>query len=260
MTQINEIHSFTCFTETLNYGSVAGVKDIANPVSLARMVMEKTDHVMLIGQGANDFAKEMSVPQVAPEDLTTTKAKKEWEEYAKFDRVVSVVFNNKPTTHQKSNLHPVTVEETALGHTHGHDTVGAVALDVAGNLAAATSTGGISLKRVGRVGDTPLVGSGAYCDNEIGGISCTGHGEAIAKVVLAHRTLSLLQSSQKDGENLPSAVEVIERSLKFMLERTGGRGGVIMITDKGEIAKSFTTPRMCWASVDQNGILVSGLE
>ena len=226
--------------------------------------MEKTDHVMLIGQGANDFAKEMGVAQVEPEHLVTTEAKKEWKEYAKFNRVVSEVFNNPSTcTHQKSNLpdqQQATVEEAALGHTHSHDTVGAVAMDVTGNIAAATSTGGISLKRVGRVGDTPLVGSGAYCDNEIGGASCTGHGEAIAMVVLAHRTLSLLQSSRKDGEHLPTAVEVIERSLKFMLERTGGRGGVIMITNRGEIAKSFTTPRMCWASVDQNGILESGLE
>ena len=235
------------------------MKNIANPVSLARMVMERTDHVMLIGQGANDFAKEMGVPEVEPEDLITAEAKKKWEEYAKFNRVVSDVFNN-PTTHQNSNLqdqHQATMEEAAA---HGHETVGAVALDLTGNLAAATSTGGISLKRVGRVGDTPLVGSGAYCDNEMGGASCTGHGEAIAKVVLAHRVLSWLQSSRKDGEELPTAVEVIERSLKFMLERTGGRGGLIMITDRGEIAKNFTTQRMCWASVDQNGILESGLE
>ena len=217
--------------------------------------MDRTDHVMLIGQGANDFAREMGVAEVEPEELITAEAKKEWEEYAKFNKVVSDVFNDL-TTYKDGSQHQ-TGKEEPLHRAHSHETVGAVALDLTGSLAAATSTGGISLKRVGRVGDTPLVGSGAYCDNEIGGVSCTGHGEAIAKVVLAHRVLSLLQS---DGLLLPTAVEVIERSLKFMLDRTGGRGGVIMITSRGEIAKSFTTQRMCWASVDQNGIQESGIE
>lgn len=245
---------------TLKYGSLAGVKNIANPVSLARTVMEKTDHVMLIGQGANDFAREMGVAEVKPGELVTEEAKREWEDHAKFNRVVTDVFNSPKSEAGSSSHRP---HQTTAVHPLGHDTVGAVALDLHGNIAAATSTGGISLKRVGRVGDTPLIGAGAYCDNDIGGVSCTGHGEAIARVVLAHRTLSSLQLTQDNSEvdslTLSSTIDVIDKSLKFMLERTGGRGGLIMITNKGEIAKSFTTQRMCWASVNKNGLMECGI-
>ena len=216
--------------------------------------MEKTDHVMLIGRGANDFAMEMGVAEVEPEKLISEIARREWEEYSKFNKVVSEVFNS-PKKDKISCLHQTAVEEAV--HRQGHDTVGAVAMDLHGNLAAATSTGGISLKRVGRVGDAPLVGSGAYCDNDMGGVSCTGHGESIAKVVLGHR---VLQNLAQGGEKGQSAVEAIVKSLDFMKMRTNGRGGVIMITSKGEIAKTFTTQRMCWASVNQNGVLESGIE
>ena len=229
------------------------MRNISNPVSLARKVMERTEHVMLIGQGANDFAREVGVAEVEPEQLLSVEAKRKWEDYVKYNKVVSEIFNDpKPSTGDQAP--PQTPSD--------HDTVGAVALDLAGNLAAATSTGGISLKRVGRVGDAPLVGSGAYCDNEIGGVSCTGHGESIAKVVLAHRVLNLLQSSQECDRDRPltAAAEVVEKSLQFMLQRTGGRGGLIMITSEGDIAKKCTTQRMAWASVNKNGVLESGIE
>ena len=211
--------------------------------------MEKTDHVMLIGQGANEFAREVGVAEVEPEHLLSAAAKRKWEDYVKYNKVVSDIFNDLTSSPQAEPL------------LHDHDTVGAVALDLDGNLAAATSTGGISLKRVGRVGDAPLVGSGAYCDNEIGGVSCTGHGESIAKVVLAHRVLNLLQSSLQgcDRSSLSTA-EAVEKSLEFMLLRTGGRGGLIMITSKGDIAKKCTTQRMAWASMNKNGVLESGIE
>ena len=231
--------------------------------------MERTEHVMLIGQGANEFAREVGVAEVEPEQLLSAEAKRKWQDYVKYNKVVSDIFNNPDKTASSSHAQAppqTTVNEPVL-HEHDHDTVGAVALDLAGNLAAATSTGGISLKRVGRVGDAPLVGSGAYCDNEIGGISCTGHGESIAKVVLAHRVLNLLQSlSQGCDPDRPldstsiSAAEAVEKSLEFMLQRTGGRGGLIMITSKGDIAKKCTTQRMAWASVDKNGVLESGIE
>lgn len=250
------MHVIVNSIETLNYGSVAGVKNIANPVSLARKIMERTEHVMLIGQGANDFAREVGVTEVEPEKLLSAEAKRKWEDYMKYNKVVSDIFNDPKTATSNQASQQIPLTEAEL---HDHDTVGAVALDLAGNLAAATSTGGISLKRVGRVGDSPLVGSGAYCDNEIGGASCTGHGESIAKVVLANRVLNLLQSSQ--GGNSPlSAAEAVEKSLEFMLQRTGGRGGLIMITSEGEIAKNYTTQRMAWASVNKNGVPESGIE
>lgn len=217
--------------------------------------MEKTEHVMLIGQGADDFAREMGVPEIDPRELVTMEAMKKWEDYTKYNKVVSTVFNTPRTGPNTELQHRATTDVDEL-HGQGHDTVGAVALDLNGNMAAATSTGGISLKRVGRVGDAPLVGSGAYCDNEMGGVSCTGHGEAIAKVVLAHKVLGLLQSSQGGL----SPLEATEKSLELMWKRAGGRGGLIMITNKGDVTKNFTTQRMCWASVNQNGVLESGIE
>ena len=225
---------------TLNYGAVAGVRDISNPVSLARMVMDKTDHVMLIGEGANQFATEMGVPQVSSSELITPRAKKQWEEFDKYKKVVADVLN-------------------ADGGKECHDTVGAVAVDAKGNIAAATSTGGISLQRVGRVGDSPLIGAGTFSDNSLGGVSCTGHGESIAKVVLAHRALTRLSSSKGCGAEGVGLEEVLAESLEYMLERVGGRGGMIGISRNGDVAKHFTTPRMCWTSVDKHGTLNSGI-
>ncbi len=220
-------------TGSLNYGAVAGVRDISNPVSLARMVMEKTNHVMLT---------EMGVPKVNSSELVTPRAKKIWEESEKFKTVVSNVFNDKGH------------EETV-----GHDTVGAVAIDTEGNIAAATSTGGISLKRVGRVGDSPLIGAGAFSDNALGGVSCTGHGESIAKVLLAYRSLTQLSGNKECDSEGVGLEESLSESLGYMLERVGGQGGMIGISRSGVTAKHFTTLRMSWACVDKDGILNSGI-
>ena len=201
-------------------GAVAGVKTVANPVSLARKVMECTDHVMLISEGAELFAREQGIPEVSSEDLVSPQTKSRWEKY---------------TT--KSD---------------DHDTVGAVAMDCHGNIACATSTGGTTLKRVGRVGDVPLIGCGSYSDNSLGGVSCTGHGESITRVTLAHRVLS--NSITMSGQN------AVEQSLKFMWDKVKGRGGLIMITPNGVISKGFTTKTMAWASIDTNGILETGID
>ena len=225
-----------CGTGTLNYGSVAGVQNISNPVSLARMVMEKTNHVMLIGQGANEFAWEMGVPKIDPLELVTEQSRTMWEEFKRYGQVVSLINTGSGASHET------------------HDTVGAVAIDLKGNLAAATSTGGIMLKKAGRVGDSPLVGCGAYCDNDIGGVSTTGHGESIAKVVLAQRALNLIQSQGLTPNG------ALAKSLKFMWNRVQGRAGMIMITKDGEITKCFTTDTMYWASINKLGVLESGME
>lgn len=232
--QLADSHSLIIIItlDTLKYGAVAGVRDLSHPISLARMVMEKTSHVMLIGEGANQFATEMGVPRVDSSELVTAEAKKKWEEFDRYAHVVSETFN-----------------VTASGKSSEHDTVGAVAMDLRGDLAAATSTGGISLKRVGRVGDSPLIGAGAYSDNSLGGVSCTGHGESIAKVVLAYRALSQLQSSGGGGNE--DLEEALRASLGYMLERVGGRGGMIGISKNGTTAKHLTTPHMPWASVDK---------
>ena len=237
----------------LKFGAVAAVQNISNPVSLARKVMEETDHVMLVGKGANQFAVEVGIPEVNPMELVNSVAKQDWENFKKYKTVVRDHFNHpEQSPPGESGPKQATAAAPVVG-THSHETVGTVAVDLKGNFAAATSTGGITLKRVGRVGDVPLVGSGAYCENSIGGVSCTGHGESIAKVVLAKRAFSLIEFQGL------SAQSALEQSLEYMWRCVGGKGGMIMISKNGDIAKSFTTARMSWASIDQKGILESGL-
>ena len=203
----------------LRTGAVAGVRNIANPVSLARKVMEDTSHIMLIGEGAMQFAQEQGFSHVSTEELISAESKSDYKNFSKYTEVVEGLFNRD----------------------EGHDTVGAVARDCHGNIACATSTGGISHKMVGRVGDSPLIGSGAYCNNDTGGVSCTGHGEAIARVTLAQTVLFLSQTM--------SAKEAVKKGFQYMWNRVGGCGGLVMITKEGDIVKGFSTPRMAWASV-----------
>ncbi|ESO86204.1 hypothetical protein LOTGIDRAFT_179430 [Lottia gigantea] len=206
-----EMDSMIMDGSTMKAGSVGCVNSIANPIKLATLVMEKTDHVLLVGEGANKFAKEMGVPRVEIESLVSPHAKEEWER-----------------------------------KTVGHDTVGAVAVDSMGNVASGTSTGGITAKRPGRVGDTPLVGCGGYADNEVGGVSTTGHGEGIIKVCLARHITFLMEQGL-------SAQEASEKALENMYNKVGSSGGVIVISKDGGVGQYFTTDKMArgWAKDGQ---------
>lgn len=233
------LYIFSFPSANLEFGAVAGVRNISNPVSLARLVMDRTDHVMLISDGANALAAEMGVPTVDPDELVSPVAKKRWEEWSKYMGVVNHSFNVKQ---------PVTADIP------DHETVGAVVRDADGNIAAATSTGGITRKKLGRVGDSPLIGSGACCDNTLGGVSTTGYGESIAKVVLAHRALQLAGSSlDRSGGVSCDLQSAFRQSLQYMADKVGGCAGMIGIGRDGIIAKYHTTTRMSWASVDSNG-------
>lgn len=215
----------------LHVGAVCGVSGVSNPVSLARLVMDKTDHTMLTGKGAESFANEQGVPRVKTEELANPETMALRLKYNGYTGAVGARFNNA---------------------NEDHDTVGAAAMDIHGNIACATSTGGITLKQPGRVGDSPLIGCGGLADNTLGGVSTTGHGESITRVTLANRVLSLLKGGSPVEEG-------IKESLQFMLDRTGGRGGLILIDRNGEIGKGFTTKRMAWASIDKNGVLQTGI-
>jgi len=199
---------------TLNAGAVAALRNFPHPVKIARKVMEETEHVLLAGEGAGKFARQMGFRDVPTEDLLTERELKRLKEL------------------KKDNLFRTPY---AFGEKRG--TVGAVALDDKGNIAAATSTGGTPKKIPGRVGDTPIIGSGTYADNSIGGVSCTGWGESIIKVNLAKKVIDLMEEGFPPDKAAKNAIE-------YLAKKVNGLGGVITLDVKGKIGISFNTPRM----------------
>ena len=216
---------------TLRTGAVAAIGPVANPVSVARMVMERTPHTLLVGDGATAFATQQGVPLCEPDELVTPAARAEWDEMAAFPSAVSRLFN---------------LDDADGGCERAHDTVGAVALDARGNVAAATSTGGITFKKAGRVGDSPLVGSGAYADADAGAISCTGHGESLARVVFSRRVAEHIERGKAPAEAASAA-------LAHMSSRVGGRGGAICVSPSGAVGVAYSTSRMAWACMRDEG-------
>ena len=197
---------------TLAAGAVAGVSRIRNPVLAARAVMEKTRHVLLIGRGAERFASLSGL---------------------KMERAAYF--------HTPSRL--AALKRKLEGH---HGTVGAVALDRGGNLAAATSTGGYTGKLPGRVGDSPIIGAGTYADNAACAVSGTGLGEAFIRAVLAHDVAARMRYG---GESLASAA----RKALATVARAGGEGGLVAVDRRGRIAMPFTSEGMYRACVDKAG-------
>lgn len=208
--------------ERLSAGAVAAVRALKNPILLARGVMEQTEHVLLCGEGALRLARKLGLPQCDPSELVTERAR------ARYQRELS----------------------ERQGREHG--TVGAVAVDQRGHLAAGTSTGGTRFKLPGRIGDTPLIGCGTYADDLAGAVSCTGHGEAIIKVVLARFACDRLRQGQPPAEAVQQALR--------QLERVGGEGGLILVDAQGRLGWGCNTERMSHAFVDGEGREGSGFE
>ncbi len=194
-------------------GAIAGVRHVKNPIELARAVMEHSAHVMLIGSGAEEFALERGLALV-PNEYFRTETRK-----AQLQRVLT------------GDTRPAN-ELSALG------TVGAVALDRAGNLAAATSTGGMTAKRYGRVGDSPIIGAGTWADNASCAVSATGHGEYFIRAAVAHDICARVAYGGKSLAQAADAV-VMEHLVKL-----GGEGGVIAIDPQGRIAMPFNSEGM----------------
>lgn len=209
---------------TLALGAVAAVRGITNPVKLARLIMEDAVHSLLVGEGARRFAELKGMRLCAQAELTVSR------EVERFRRL-----------QERASYHP-----TGQLSPDPMDTVGAVALDSAGNVAAATSTGGVHFKMPGRVGDSPLVGSGAYADNLAGAAATTGHGESIMRVVLA-------KTATDAAERGMSAQEAAEYAIRVLHERTGGFGGIIVVDPHGRVGYAYNTPQMAIAWVGEDG-------
>uniref|UniRef100_A0A6M2DD32 Putative asparaginase n=1 Tax=Xenopsylla cheopis TaxID=163159 RepID=A0A6M2DD32_XENCH len=208
--------------DKLEAGAVGYLKNIAHPISLARKVMEKTPHVLICAGGATKIAEQEGF-EILPEGaLVSEKAKEALQKFIDHGGIGQI----------------------EIGHANKEGgTVGAVALDCYGNLTAATSTGGITGKYRGRVGDTPQLGSGTYADNKLGAVSTTGHGESILKVCLAHAILLRMHLCQ--GVSPDEAAKI---SVDSMQSRLNNTAGAIVLSPTGERGVYHNSKRMAWAS------------
>jgi L-asparaginase / beta-aspartyl-peptidase len=226
---------------TLNAGAVASVHRVRNPIHLARSVMEKSGHVLLTGDGAEQFAVEQGIALCDPRELIVPREQAAWAQC-------------REGKHQATN------------HAHHAGTVGAVALDSNGHIAAGTSTGGTCCKRAGRVGDSPLIGCGCYADDEAGGVSCTGHGEAIMKIVMAKAAVDMMRPALAsfvgpDSPPLAAALaqdagtpqRVAEECIQLLAKRTHSTAGLILLDRNGMPGVAFNTAKMAWGRVLPDG-------
>lgn len=210
-----------------NIGSVAGLENIKHPISVARKVMEDTPHVMLVGDGALQFALDKGFKK---EDLLTDVSEKEWKEWLK------------DTNYQL----PINIEN--------HDTIGMIALDEHGNLSGACTTSGMAYKMHGRVGDSPIIGAGLYVDNEIGAATATGHGEEVIRIAGSHLVVELMRQGNSPEEACKEAVRRIIKLTKARKKDLKNiQVGFIAINKQGEYGSYCIHPGFNFAVHDKNG-------
>jgi len=240
---------------TLRSGAVAAVRGIRNPISLARRVLE-SEAALLVGRGAERFADTVGIERCADEDMIVPRERARWEELCRLAAYRTPDAFQRPPG-EVAGLRGIVAggdhapDQPGLRIQHPGDTVGAVALDRYGNLAAAVSTGGTPFKLPGRVGDTPLIGAGLYADVQTGGCASTGWGESIMKVLLAKTATDFLGAGYAPVEAARAAIERLE-------QRVHGLGGVILIDARGRVGFAFNTPRMAYAYRVEGGAEVAG--
>ncbi|WP_417611596.1 isoaspartyl peptidase/L-asparaginase family protein [Owenweeksia hongkongensis] len=211
----NEMDASIMDGNTLNAGAVAGIGTVKNPITAALAVMQNSPHVMLSGKGAEDFAKLQGCEIVSEDYFKTEKRLKSLERYKKAQGAISANW-----------------EDNKMG------TVGCAVLDKNGNLAAGTSTGGMTGKRYGRIGDSPIIGAGTYADNNTCAVSCTGHGEYFIRYAVAHDVSSRMAYGNQSFQNAASAV------IHKILKPAGGDGGLIGVDKDGNVVMVFNTSGM----------------
>jgi len=230
----NELDASIMDGRTLAAGAVAGLHRVKNPITLARAVMEKSQHVMMAGEGAEQFATEQKIELVDPKYFWTQE---------RWDALQQILKEEK----EKAAGSKVSVNAASSLPTNRFGTVGAVALDKNGNLAAGTSTGGMTNKRYGRVGDAPIIGAGTFANNNTCAVSATGWGEMFIRLGVA-RDISALMEYR--ALTVQQAADIV---IQQKLPKLGGDGGIIAVDKYGNIGISFNSEGMYRAYIDSNG-------
>jgi beta-aspartyl-peptidase (threonine type) len=241
---------------TLRAGSAAALQRIRNPIKLARKILETCPHMMLVGEGAERYAKDQGIPLCDPKELI---AEAEWQAWQQCKKDQHAAANHR-------------------GHEQG--TVGAVAIDQGGALFAATSTGGTCCKLPGRIGDSPLIGCGCYADSEAGGVSATGYGEAIMKVVMAKSAVDQLRTTlvvtqhvhpeirdaapqprnrSSAGPAVTAAMQAARNTIDLFAKRTQATAGLILLDREGNPGFAYNTPRMAYGYVAAGGSFITAV-
>jgi beta-aspartyl-peptidase (threonine type) len=213
---------------SLRAGAVAGVSVAKNPIRAARAVMTRSPHVMLVGPGADEFVREVGLEAVENSYFSTESRRRELEDALGEEK-------QNPEARREGSANPY------------FGTVGAVALDRDGHLAAGTSTGGMTNKRFGRVGDSPIIGAGTYADDESCAVSCTGHGEFFIRYVVAHDVASLVKYKGM------SVSEAGDRVVMGKLKEAGGEGGAIILDARGRCSMPFNSEGMYRGTITEDG-------
>jgi beta-aspartyl-peptidase (threonine type) len=235
-------------TGTMRAGGVACVERLRNPIHAARLVLEKSPHVYFVGRDAENFAAEQGMPLIDNSELVLERERVRLADAQEKERAgfPDQTFSGVQDTAQETDKE---APGRAPYDSSSHDTVGAVALDAGGNLAAATSTGGTLNKAPGRVGDSSLIGCGCYADNLSAAVSLTGWGEPIMKLVLGKWAVDRVLAG-----DAPDAAA--EAAIAYLFRRLGGHGGIILLGPDGRYGLAHNTPRMAWGVCSQRGVQV----